>query len=85
MTGAGSGRFDDLPPSAEYVYTLVERDGPLTRQQLLSETYLSEPTLDRALTRLQNEDFIDKTRNSSDLREVVIKTRAIRTYNPSRD
>ncbi|QLH77469.1 hypothetical protein HZS55_09245 [Halosimplex rubrum] len=83
MTGTESGRFADLPPSAKYVYELVDRDGPLTRQELLQK--LPEPTLDRALDRLQSEDFIHKTRDSEDLREVVIKTRTMRTYNPSRD
>ncbi|QLH82479.1 helix-turn-helix domain-containing protein [Halosimplex pelagicum] len=83
MTGTESGRFDDLPPSAKYVYELVKRDGPLTRQELLQK--LPEPTVDRALDHLQNEDFIDKTRESEDLRKVVITTRAMRTYNPSRD
>lgn len=85
MTGAGPGRFDDLPPSAEYVYTLVDEHEPITRQQLLSETYLCETTLDRALDRLQNEHFIDKTRESGDLRQIVLTTRNIPTYNPSRD
>jgi len=76
--------FEDLPPSAEYVYQLVQRHEPVTRQELLEQTYLIEATLDRALETLQNEDFLFKTRDSDDLRQVVLKTRTIRTYNPSR-
>ena len=83
MTGTESGRFDALPPSAKYVHELVERDGPLTRQELLEK--LPEPTLDRALDRLQSEGFISKTRDSEDLREVVIKTKVMRTYNSPRE
>jgi DNA-binding MarR family transcriptional regulator len=83
VTSPESGRFADLPPSCKFVYELVERDGPLTRQELLN--HLPAPTLDRALDRLQNEDFIDKTRDSEDLRVVVIKTRTTRRLNPSRD
>lgn len=85
MTGADSGRFDDLPPSAKYVYHTLESEGSLTRQELLEETDLPEPTLDRALESLHNEDYILKTRDSGDLRKVVINTRTIPTYNPPRD
>jgi DNA-binding MarR family transcriptional regulator len=85
VTGTESGRLANLPPSAEYVYQLVQRHEPVTRQDLLKRTYLTEATLDRALKTLQNEDFLFKTRDSEDLRQVVIKTGAIRTYNPSRN
>jgi DNA-binding MarR family transcriptional regulator len=64
---------DDLPPSAKYVLDVVERAGPIRRQELLEETSLAEPTLDRALTTLQNEGFILRTRKSTDLRQTTIK------------
>jgi DNA-binding MarR family transcriptional regulator len=50
----------DLPPSAGYVLDVIERDGPLSRQQLLEETYLAERSLDRALTTLETRDLIEK-------------------------
>ena len=64
----------DLPPSAKYVYhVLDEADGDrVTRQELLERVALDERTVDRALERLQNVDYIDKTRDNKDLRQVVV-------------
>jgi len=64
----------DLPPSAKYVYhVLEEADGDrVTRQELLERVALDERTVDRALERLQNVDYIDKTRDNEDLRQVVV-------------
>lgn len=76
MTGKRSDIQDEvttLPPSAKYVYHILEEDGErLTRQELLERVELNERTLDRALESLQNGDFIDKTRDSEDLRQVVV-------------
>lgn len=85
MTGAESGRFDDLPPSAKYVYDVLDREGPLSREALQERTELPERTVDRALDTLHTGDFIIKTRDSGDLRQVVAKTADMPTYNPSRD
>jgi len=64
----------DLPPSAKYVFhVLEEADGEqVTRQELLERVALDERTVDRALERLQNVDYIDKTRDNEDLRQVVV-------------
>jgi len=64
----------DLPPSAKYVYHVLEEEDAdqLTRQELLDRVHLNERTLDRALDHLQNVDCIDKTRDSGDLRQVVV-------------
>jgi len=64
---------DSLPPSCQYVIdTLEEAGGELTRQELKEQTYLADRTLDRALETLQNCEFIHKTRQSSDLRQVLV-------------
>jgi len=64
----------DLPPSAKYVHhVLEEADGSrVTRQELLERVALDERTVDRALERLQNVDYIHKTRDTKDLRQVVV-------------
>ena len=85
MTGTESGRFDDLPPSAKYVHYVLEEDAPLTREELLDETGLCERTLDRALDRLQDGNYIRSDRDNSDLRQVVVTTATTRTLNQSRD
>ncbi|WP_324757055.1 helix-turn-helix domain-containing protein [Haloarcula montana] len=85
MTGTESGRLDDLPPSAKYVYDVVDRDGPLSRQELQERTGLPETTLDDAVKTLENRDYLLRTRDSEDLRQVVMKTVTMRTYNPSRE
>lgn len=64
---------DDLPPSARYVYYVLEQEGSKTRQQLLEELNLPERTLDRALETLQSGDLIAKTRDNTDSRQVVAK------------
>lgn len=64
---------ESLPPSCQYVIdTLEEAGGELTRQKLKEQTYLADRTLDRALETLQNCEFIYKTRQSSDLRQVLV-------------
>lgn len=64
---------DQLPPSAKFVLDVVERQAPITRQELLAETTLPESTLDRALRSLKNDDYVTVTRENRDLRQVVIK------------
>jgi DNA-binding MarR family transcriptional regulator len=85
VTGTESGRFNDLPPSAKYVYDTLDRDGPLTRKELQERTGLPERTIDDALETLENCGFIVKTRDTGDLRQVVAETATARTYNPWQD
>lgn len=83
MTPSDSDGRSRLPPSAKYVYyALREReDQQVTRQELQEAVDLPESTLDRAIDRLQNEDYIAKTRDSGDLREVVLIMSTTRTDN----
>jgi len=85
MTDAtNTADVDDLAPSAKFVLDVIARHEPVTRQELIDETDLRPRTVDRALETLQNGDFIIKTRDSEDLRQVVAKMATMRTYNPSR-
>ena len=65
--------LSELPPSAKYVYHVIEAegDGSLARQELREETELADTTLDRAIESLQNGDYLFKSRDSNDLRQVV--------------
>jgi DNA-binding MarR family transcriptional regulator len=78
VTGAESSStsdFESLPPSCKYVYRELDRDGPLTRQQLLARTYLAPTTLDDALETLENRHFVHRARKNDDLRQVVAEIR----------
>ncbi|WP_232703508.1 MarR family transcriptional regulator [Halobacterium wangiae] len=71
--------FADLPPSAKFVYHVLDQHEKLTCQALLEATELPESTLDRALDTLQNDDYVSVDRKSGDLRQVVIKVASSRT------
>jgi len=74
---------ESLRPSCQYVYAELESaGGELSRQQLLERTYLAPRTLDSALDTLESCALIDKTRKSSDLREVVVQLADERNYKP---
>ena len=63
-----------LPPSALYVEDVVERLGPITRQEILEETGIPERTLDDALDRLENCGRVHRTRKSDNLRQTVAES-----------
>jgi DNA-binding MarR family transcriptional regulator len=72
----------ELPPSAQYVLDVLETHGDeITRQELQRQTYLADRTLDAALETLKNCEFISKSRQSSDLRQVVVRLAEERAYN----
>lgn len=69
-------KSDSLPPSCRYVLDVVERKGPISRQELLEETGLPERTLDRALHTLQNGGYVLRTRENDNLRQTTVKMAA---------
>ena len=73
MSDTDSDGCSHLPPSAQYVYYVLDEEGPLSRQQLLEELKLNKRTLDRALDRLQINDHVEKKRDHSDLRRVIYR------------
>nr|WP_276306749.1 helix-turn-helix domain-containing protein [Halomarina sp. PSR21] len=59
---AGAARYErllELPPSAKLVYLVLDREGPLTQQQLCERTRLSARTARYALTDLHAADLVD--------------------------
>lgn len=63
---------ESLTPTAEFVLHLLETDGPLSRQDLLDRLDRHPDTVDRALRQLRETGRVAQTRNSDDLREVVV-------------
>lgn len=54
---------------------VLEREGKLPRQELLERTGLPEQTVDWALETLTDGDFLLKSRDPMDLRQVVYEIR----------
>jgi hypothetical protein len=75
VTGSESEGVSPLPPSAKYVYHVLENveDGKLTRGELIEATELPERTVDDALQTLKNRDYVFTSRKSTDLRQVVCR------------
>lgn len=67
--------LDDLPPSCRYVLNVLEREGKLTRQELLEETSLPESTLDDALRTLEDRHLVLLARKKDDLSQVTAEIR----------
>ena len=52
MRDGDTAALGDLPPSAELVYAVLERDGPLTQKAIVDATELAPSTVHDALERL---------------------------------
>jgi len=76
---------EDLPPSALFILYVVEREGPLSRQDLLDETGLCERTLDRGLDKLEDAGYVTLDWDNEDLRRIVATMASTQTLNQSRD
>lgn len=64
-------QLEGLPPSAKLVYKILEYEGPLTQQELRSETLLGQRTVYNALQELKENGFIDSKPRMADLRQHV--------------
>ena len=62
---------EDLPPSCKYILDVLDREGELSRQELLARTGLPERTLDWALGTLKNHGQVFSARDNEDLRVVL--------------
>lgn len=51
-------RLIDLPPSAKFVYMVVDEFGPLNQSQIADQTLLPIRTIRHALSQLENENLI---------------------------
>lgn len=64
---------DDLPQGARaVVWLLEERNGSVSRQELVGDTWLQERTVDRALDELEQRGLVRRDRDDDDLRYVQV-------------
>ena len=52
-------RLTDEPPSAKFVYKILEREGPLTRSEIEDETLLPSRTVTYAISRLRERSIVE--------------------------
>ncbi|MBW6451113.1 MAG: MarR family transcriptional regulator [DPANN group archaeon] len=62
--------LDDLPPSAKFVYKMLQYEGEqLTQKELIELTSLPDRTVRYALQLLVKKDIIDKRKSLRDIRQ----------------
>lgn len=62
-------RLEALPPSAKFVYTVLEYEGPLTQKELAEETRISQRTVRTALEDLIEEGLVEERLYPGDARQ----------------
>ena len=60
-----------LPPSAKLVYKVLEHEGPLTQDEIATESRLCSRTVRYALTKLEDVDVIHRRSCLEDARQWV--------------
>ena len=60
-----------LPPSAKLVYKVLEYEGPLTQNEIATESRLCSRTVRYALTKLENVDVVHRRSCLEDARQWV--------------
>lgn len=66
-----SRSLDEAPPSAKFVFKLLEYEGPLTQKEIVRESALSARTVRNALAWLATHGFVGKAASLRDLRQEV--------------
>ena len=61
----------EAPPSAKFLYRLLEDQGPLTERQLIAESGLPERTVRNALTYLSKASLVRRAPSLRDAREAI--------------
>jgi NAD+ kinase len=64
------------PPSARFVFRLLEDQGPLTEKQLIAESGLPERTVRSALAKLMKRRLIQRVPSLRDTREAIYATQS---------
>jgi DNA-binding MarR family transcriptional regulator len=62
-------QLDSLTPSAKFVYTVLDYEGPLTQKTLAEETRLSQRSVRTALSDLMDEDLVEERIYPADARQ----------------
>jgi len=71
-SGANSSeKLAGAPPSAKFVYRLLEDQGPLTERQVMAESGLPERTARNALSELIRRKLVQRVPSLRDTREVI--------------
>ncbi len=67
----GRGVPAEAPPSAKFLFRLLEDEGPLTERQLIAESGLPERTVRNALRYMAAANLVRRTRSLRDAREAI--------------
>jgi DNA-binding MarR family transcriptional regulator len=62
-------RLESLTPSAKFVYTVLEYEGPLTQKALAEQTRLSQRSVRSALADLGDVDLVEERVYPEDARQ----------------
>jgi len=62
-------RLEPLTPSAKFVYTVLDYEGPLTQKALAEQTRLSQRSVRSALSDLGDADLVEERIYPSDARQ----------------
>jgi NAD+ kinase len=68
---SGKTQLSDAPPSAKFIYRLLEDQGPLTEKQLISDSGLPERTVRSAIKELTKRNLIQRIQTLRDTREFL--------------
>ncbi len=68
---AGRAIPAEAPPSAKFLFRLLEDQGPLTERQLIAESGLPERTVRNALGYMVKASLVRRTRSLRDAREAI--------------
>lgn len=67
--GDPESQLESLTPSAKFVYTVLEYEGPLTQKALAEETRLSQRSVRTALSDLRETGLVDERVYPDDARQ----------------
>jgi len=70
----------NAPPSAKYIYRLLELIGPMSRTEIEEESLLPPRTVGYALRILLEKRLIIKTRNPRDKRKIIYKISGLAVF-----
>ncbi|MHA2392413.1 MAG: MarR family transcriptional regulator [Promethearchaeota archaeon] len=62
-----------LSPSSKFILYLLKQRGPLTQMEILSKTLLPKRTVAYALKKLQDNNFISKSKDVADKRVSIFE------------
>ncbi|PSP53413.1 MarR family transcriptional regulator [Halobacteriales archaeon QH_7_68_42] len=68
-------RLESLTPSAKFVYTVLDYEGPLTQKALAERTRLSQRSVRSALADLADADLVEERVHPQDARQRLYTVR----------